>query len=266
MSNAGAQTRSFFDLSGKVALVPGASGGIGSAVAELLSECGASVVLGYARHRKAAEKVSEHARRQGVRVLLDRVDACDYDDVRRWTSNAVREFGAIDILANCVGSSGAFKLFREQTVEEWKGLANQHFWAPIFLARAVIDGMVERKSGRIINLSSDGAKVGQSGAAVANGGNAAMIAFGKSLALEVARYGVTVNAVCPGPTRTQAIADLLASGNTGAKLVEALAKGVPMKRVAETREVAAVFVFLASDAAGFITGQSISVSGGLTMC
>lgn len=254
------------DLSGKVALVPGGSGGIGRAVAALFAECGADVAVGYAANADAAADVLAGIQAHGRRGRIDRIDASDAGSVAAWVAAVEADLGPVDILANCVGSAGGFKLLREQSLEELRRLADQHFWAPIYLARAVVQGMVERGSGRIVNLSSDGAKVGQSGAAVANAGNAAAIAFGKSLAREVAQSGVTVNAVCPGPTRTRGLEASIATGGTGARLAEALTRVVPMKRLGEAREVAAVFAFLASDAASYLTGQAISVSGGLTMC
>ncbi len=186
-----------FSLKGRVALIPGASGGIGSAIARVLAECGADVVLGYARNRIVIEEVAADAAAHGVRVRVDQIDATDFAAVKAWAASVIKDFGKVDILANCVGSQGKFQLTRDQTLEQWTELVNQHFYAGVFLARAVMDHMVERKSGRIINLSSDGAKGGQSGAAVANGASAGLITFGKSLAREISRYGVTVNAVCP---------------------------------------------------------------------
>lgn len=257
--------RCLTNLSGRVALIPGASGGIGSGVAEVLIECGADVILGYGRKRERAREIKDHALALGRRARVDQVDTTDFLAVQRWVASTIEEFGKIDIVANCVGSEGGFQLFREQTPEQWGRLIGQHFLSGVHLAHAVLDHMVSRKSGRIINLSSDGAKVGQSGAAVANGGTAALIGFGKSLAREISRHGVTVNAVCPGPTRTPVLEAMIAGGDTGAKLAAAAAKAIPMKRVGEPREVGAAFAFLASDAGAYITGQAISVSGGLTM-
>ncbi len=258
-------TSTLFDLTGKVALVPGASGGIGSAVARTLAECGADVALGYATNRDAAAGAADAAAAFGVRTRVDQIDASDFAAVQRWTAAVTEDFGRIDILANCVGSQGNFQLVRDQTAKQWSVLVAQHFFAGVFLARAVMDQMVARGAGRIINLSSDGAKSGQSGAAVANGASAGLVAFGKSLAREISRHGVTVNAVCPGPTKTPMLEAMLAGGDTGAKLAAAAINAIPMKRPGEAREVAAAFAFLASDAGAYITGQAISVSGGLTM-
>jgi NAD(P)-dependent dehydrogenase (short-subunit alcohol dehydrogenase family) len=254
------------DLSGRVALVSGASGGIGSVVAEVLAECGADLALSYGRNRGRADEVARHARALGVRARLDQVDATDRLASKAWADAVRREYGKIDIVANCVGSAGGFQLFREQSPDQWRQLIDQHLWAGVYLIHAVLDHMIERGRGRIIMLSSDGAKVGQSGAALGNAGSAGLIGFGKCLAREVARHDITVNAVCPGPTRTPILDRMIAGGDTGAKLAAAAARAIPMKRAGEPREVAAVFAFLASDAASFITGQSISVSGGLTMC
>jgi 2-hydroxycyclohexanecarboxyl-CoA dehydrogenase len=256
---------SLFDLGGRVALVPGASGGIGGAVARVLAECGADVALGYAGNQAAAQAAACDVAAFGVRARVDRIDATDAAAVAGWTASVIAEYGQIDILANCVGSQGNFQLVRDQTPEQWAALIGQHFTAGVILARAVMDHMVERGAGRIINLSSDGAKSGQSGAAVANGASAGLVAFGKSLAREISRYGVTVNAVCPGPTKTPLLEAMMAGGDTGAKLVAAAIRAIPMKRPGEAREVAAAFAFLASDAGSYITGQALSVSGGLTM-
>ncbi len=253
------------DLSGRTALVPGASGGIGSAIAEVLAECGANVALGYGRNRKRADEVAAAARVAGVRVRTDQIDATDRNAIRAWVDAVSADFGPIDILANCVGSDGGFQLFREQDPSRWPTLVAQHFWAGVYLVEAVLEPMVARRFGRIIHLSSDGAKVGQSGVAVANGASAGLIGFCKGLAREVAQEGITINVVCAGPTRTPVLDAMIAGGNTGAKLAAGAARAIPMKRIGEPREVAAMFAFLASDAGSYVTGQALSVSGGLTM-
>ena len=125
--------------------------------------------------------------------------------------------------------------------------------------------MVQREYGRVVNISSDAARVGSSQEAVYAGAKAAQVAFGKTLAREVARAGVTVNSVCPGPTETPLLEGMLGAGEASAKMVEALRRAVPMRRLGRPEDVAAAVAFLASDAAGYITGQTLSVSGGLTM-
>jgi 2-hydroxycyclohexanecarboxyl-CoA dehydrogenase len=253
------------DLTGRIALVPGGSGGIGSAIAQVLAECGADIAIGFGKNKQRADEVASAAAKAGVRVRTDQVDATDRDRVRAWVNSVIGDFGKIDILANCVGSDGGFQLFREQDPSRWPMLVAQHFWAGIYLVEAVLPAMQARRWGRIIHLSSDGAKVGQSGVAVANGASAGLIGFSKGLAREVARDGVTVNAVCAGPTRTPVLDAMIAAGDTGAKLAAGAARAIPMKRIGEPSEVAAIFAFLASDAGSYVTGQALSVSGGLTM-
>jgi 2-hydroxycyclohexanecarboxyl-CoA dehydrogenase len=254
------------DLEGRVAVIPGGSGGIGSVVAETLAACGANVAVGYRRNRARAEQVVERALAQGRKARAERVDATDYAAVKRWIDAVAKEHGGIDILATCVGwTEHAFSPFKDQRPEMWSGIVAQQFYAPVYLAHCVLPHMVARQRGRIITLGSDGAKGGQSGVAVACGGIGGAIAFSKSLAREVARHGITVNVVCPGPTRTPGLDKMLKDPDVGAKLVEAAIRAVPMKRPGEPHEVASAFAFLASDAASYITGQALSVSGGLTM-
>jgi 2-hydroxycyclohexanecarboxyl-CoA dehydrogenase len=254
------------DLKGKLAVIPGGSGGIGCAVAKAFAVHGADIVLGYLNNPGRAQQVVAEARRLGVKARAERVDATDYGAVKSWIAAIAAEHARIDILASCVGwSEHAFSPFKDQQPCMWGGILAQQFYAPVYLAHCVLPGMIARSSGRIITLGSDGAKAGQSGAAVACGGIGATIAFSKSLAREVARYGITVNVVCPGPTRTPALDMMTREPNVGAKLVEAAVRAIPMRRPGEPEEVANVFAFLASDAASYITGQALSVSGGLTM-
>jgi 2-hydroxycyclohexanecarboxyl-CoA dehydrogenase len=131
--------------------------------------------------------------------------------------------------------------------------------------KAVLPGMVDAGWGRIVNLGSDAGRVGSSHEAVYAGAKAGVIAFTKTIAREVARSGVTANAVCPGPTRTPMLEGMAAADESGGKLVESLTRAVPMRRLGEPEDVAAAVAFLASERAGYITGQTLSVSGGLTM-
>jgi 2-hydroxycyclohexanecarboxyl-CoA dehydrogenase len=253
------------DLSGKVAVVPGGSGGIGSVVALALAEAGADVALTFRRNAARAEQVAEQARAAGRRVAVDPVDVTDRQAVTHWVERCAAAFGRVDILASCTGYDGPFRLFGETPEEDWDGIVAQQFWAPIYASRAVLSHMARQRAGRILFLGSDGAKVGQSGAALGNGGNAGVTGFAKSLAREVARNGITVNVVCAGPTEGPPLDALRTSGETGPKLIEAAIRSIPMKRPGTAADIANAFVFLASEQGGFITGQAISVSGGLTM-
>jgi NAD(P)-dependent dehydrogenase (short-subunit alcohol dehydrogenase family) len=255
-----------FDLSGRVALVPGGSGGIGSHVAELLAECGADVVVGYHSNCARAEDVVKNARALGRKADVTHLDATSYDAAKDCVARTIADYGRIDILAVCVGwTDGTFSLFKDQKPEQWQPIVARQFLAQVHLAHAVLPHFLERKAGRIISIGSDGAKGGQSGVAVSCGAIAGIIGFSKSLARDVGRHGITVNVVCPGPTLTPTLDALRKSGDTGAKLVEGAINAIPMKRAGDPREVAAAFAFLASDAGSYITGQALSVSGGLTM-
>ena len=253
------------DLKGKVALVPGGSGGIGSAVARVLAACGADIIVGYHSNKDLAMRIVEEVKQCGQRARADMVDATNRDEVKRWVDLTALEYGHIDILANCVGWHGHFQLLKDQSPEEWLRIINIELMAAIYFAYSVLDHMVSRGAGRIITLSSDSAKAGETGAAISSAARGGVNAFSRTLARELAPHGITVNTVCPGPVNTPALSQMQADAGAGAKIVAALVRHIPMKRVADPQEVANVVAFLASDEASFITGQAISVSGGLTM-
>ncbi len=254
------------DLNGQVALVPGGSGGIGSHVAEVLAECGATIVVGYRSNSQRAHEVVAKAANRGGTAHAEQIDVTDYDAAKTWVARCSRNFGKVDILATCVGwFEEGFSLFKDQQPSQWQAMIAQQFWSQVYLAHAVLPLMIDCKAGRIITLGSDGAKAGQSGAAIANAGVGGVISFSKSLAREVARYSITVNVVCAGPTETPVLETLRSRGDLGAKLVAGAIRSIPMNRPGSPREVAALFAFLASSAGSYITGQAISVSGGLTM-
>ena len=178
--------------------------------------------------------------------------------------SAERELGPIEILVNTAGWD-EFHPFLETDEDFWARIIELNYTGCLRVCRRVVPGMVTAGYGRVVNISSDAARVGSSLEAVYAGAKAGQIAFGKTLAREVARHSVTVNSVCPGPTETPLLEGLLGAGEASAKMVEALRRAVPMRRLGRPEDVAAAVAFLASDAAGYITGQTLSVSGGLTM-
>jgi 2-hydroxycyclohexanecarboxyl-CoA dehydrogenase len=233
--------------------VTGGAGGIGHAVVSALAADGCRVVSG-----DIADGVTGEA---ALSVRLDVTDSASVEDaVRRIES----ELGPVEILVNTAGWD-EFHPFLETEEEFWDRIIELNYKGCLRVCRRVVPGMVEREYGRVINISSDAARVGSSLEAVYAGAKAAQVAFGKTLAREVARRGVTVNSVCPGPTETPLLEGLLGAGEATAKMVDALRKAVPMRRLGRPEDVAAAVSFLASDAAGYITGQTLSVSGGLTM-
>jgi 2-hydroxycyclohexanecarboxyl-CoA dehydrogenase len=237
----------------RVALVTGGAGGIGRAIVRALAADGHRVVAG--------DIVDDVAGDAALTVHLDVTDGASVDS---GVSQAERELGPIEILVNTAGWD-EFHWFVETDEEFWDRIIELNYKGCLRVCRRVVPGMVQREYGRVINISSDAARVGSSQEAVYAGAKAAQVAFGKTLAREVARRGVTVNSVCPGPTETPLLEGMVGSGENGARMVEALRRAVPMRRLGRPEDVAAAVAFLASDAAGYITGQTLSVSGGLTM-
>jgi 2-hydroxycyclohexanecarboxyl-CoA dehydrogenase len=173
-------------------------------------------------------------------------------------------WGQIDILVNNAGWD-VIDPFVQNTPELWDKVIAINLKGPINCTRAVLDPMMGRKYGKIINISSDAGRVGSSGEAVYSACKGGIIAFTKTIAREMARYQINVNCICPGPTETPLLAEMT-KGETGAKIIGAMTKAVPFRRLAKPEDIARVVAFLATDEAAFITGQTLSVSGGLTMC
>lgn len=237
----------------RLALVTGGAGGIGRAIVAALAADGHRVVSGDIVEEAAAEA-----------TLAVRLDVTDTASVEEAVGRVERELGSIEILVNTAGWD-EFHLFLETEEGFWEHIIELNYKGCLRVCRRVVPGMVQGEYGRVVNISSDAARVGSSQEAVYAGAKAAQVAFGKTLAREVARSGVTVNSVCPGPTETPLLEGMLGAGEASAKMVEALRRAVPMRRLGRPEDVAAAVAFLASDAAGYITGQTLSVSGGLTM-
>ena len=219
----------------------GGAGGIGSAIAEALR----------------ADYGVVTADLSGADVRLDVTD-------QQSVAEAFAQAGSVDVLVNAAGWDELHP-FLETGEEFWDRVIEINYKGCLRTTKAALPGMIERGFGRIVNIASDAGRVGSSGESVYAGAKGAVIAFGKTIAREVATKGVTVNAVCPGPTRTPMLEGMAGEDEGGAKLIAALERAVPMKRLGEPTDVAAAVAFLASEEAAFITGQTLSVSGGLTM-
>ena len=240
-------------MASRVALVTGGAGGIGRATVAALTADGHRVVSG-----DIVDAAAEEA------ALTVRLDVTDNASVEGAVERIETALGPVEILVNTAGWD-EFHPFVQTDEAFWDRIIELNYKGCLRVCRRVVPGMVEREYGRVINISSDAARVGSSLEAVYAGAKAAQVAFGKTLAREVARRGVTVNSVCPGPTETPLLEEMLGAGEASAKMVEALRRAVPMRRLGKPEDVAAAVSFLASDAAGYITGQTLSVSGGLTM-
>src|SRR5689334_7149006 len=241
-------------MASRVALVTGGAGGIGRAIVAALAADG---------HRVASGDIASQDAGGGA-ALAVALDVTDSGSVEAAVARVERELGPVEILVNTAGWD-EFHAFLETEEAFWDRIIELNYKGCLRVCRRVVPGMVEREFGRVVNISSDAARVGSSLEAVYAGAKAAQVAFGKTLAREVARRGVTVNSVCPGPTETPLLEGMLGAGETSAKMIEALRKAVPMRRLGRPEDVADAVAFLATENDRFITGQTLSVSGGLTM-
>lgn len=251
------------EMAGRVAFVSGGGRGIGQAIAIALAEDGHRVAVGDLREREAAQAATDIAARGGEALAIP-VDVTDASAVDAAIAHTVAALGPVDILVNNAGWD-EFRPFLETDEPFWDKVIEINFKGCLRLTRAVLPGMVDRGWGRIVNIGSDAGRVGSSLESVYSGAKGAVIAFTKTIAREVARSGVTANTVCPGPTDTPLLAEMVAAQEDGERVIDAMTRAVPMKRLGRPEEIAAAAAFLASEDAGYITGQTLSVSGGLTM-
>ena len=244
-------------LDNRTAVITGAASGIGRATAQAFAEAGARVVLADIDEANGTKAAAE-LRGAGHTADFLQVDLTSQASIDSFSAQVMQRFGAPDVIVNGAGW-GKTLPFLEGTPDLWDRVIGLNFIGPMQLVKALLPGMIQRGSGRIVNIASDAGRVGSLGETVYSGAKGGLIAFTKSLAREVARYQINVNCVCPGPTDTPLMAAV------PDKVKEALTKAVPFRRLGKPQEVADAILFFASDRSAYITGQVLSVSGGLTM-
>ena len=250
-------------LKGKVTVITGGAGGIGAALCRRFSSEGAVVAV-LDLNGDGAEKIAAELTNAGARAAAYAVDISDYDAVAKAVSQIETDLGPVDVLVNNAGWDHAAR-FIDTSPELWQKLIAINLVGPLNLHHTIVKGMAARGKGRIVNVASDAGRVGSSGESVYSACKGGIIAFSKTLARELARKQINVNVVCPGPTETALFRDFAGEGESGDKLRGALEKAIPFGRLGQPNDVVGAICFLASDDAAFITGQVISVSGGLTM-
>jgi 2-hydroxycyclohexanecarboxyl-CoA dehydrogenase len=244
-------------LENKVAIVTGAGQGIGKAIAEKLASHGATVVVTDVNE----ETANQTAASIGGGAIGIRADVTSRESVNAMVDQVRRDLGRIDVLVNNAGWDKASP-FVDSDPDDWDRVIQINLYGVLNTCKAVLPVMAEQGFGSVVNLASDAGRVGSSGEAVYSAAKGAVIAFTKATAREMARHQVNANCVCPGPTDTALFASM---GGDDPKLREALTKAIPMRRLAQPYDLANMVAFFASDDADYITGQTVSVSGGLTM-
>ena len=244
------------EFDGKVALVTGAASGIGRAVAEAFAAAGATVAVA---DIDAAGAQQVAAALDGLAVAMDVTEPAV---VASAVGEVLTAYDHIDVLVNVAGWDRIMP-FLDSTPEHWQRVLSINFLGVLATCHAVVPAMVERGSGVVVNTASEAGRSGSSGEAVYSGAKGGVIAFSKALAREVARYGIRVNVVAPGLTDTPLLDSMIADGH--GKLIEAIVKATPLRRLATPAEVADAVLFMASERASFVTGQTLGVGGGLVM-
>ena len=247
----------------RTVLVTGGGGGIGGATCRRFAGEGARVAV-FDIDRAAAAMVADAIVAAGGRAAAFACDITDRANVDAALAEAEAQLGPIAVLVNNAGWD-VFKPFTKTEPAQWDKLIAINLTGALHMHHAVLPGMVARRTGRIVNIASDAARVGSSGEAVYAACKGGLVALSKTLAREHARHGITVNVVCPGPTQTALFEDYKQGAGNPEKLVEAFTRSIPLGRIGQPDDLPGAILFFASDDAAYVTGQVLSVSGGLTM-
>lgn len=250
-------------LQNKTVIVTGGGGGIGGATCRRFGEAGSRVAV-FDINMESAEQTAADITQAGGVAQAFRCDITDHEGVKTAVAAAEAALGPISILVNNAGWD-IFRLFKDTTPADWQKLIAINLTGALNMHHAVLPGMLERRHGRIVNIASDAARVGSSGEAVYAACKAGLVGFSKTIAREHARHGISVNVVCPGATNTALFDDYKKGAGNPEKLEEAFRRATPMGRIGEPEDLPGAILFFASDDAAYVTGQVLSVSGGLTM-
>jgi 2-hydroxycyclohexanecarboxyl-CoA dehydrogenase len=260
------------NLAGKTVIVTGAGSNIGRAIALAFARERANVVVAEIDEGQGAKTAAE-ATALGATAITVHTDVTRWESVQAMVRAVEEKFGRVDVLVNNVGWTRD-ALFVEKTRDEWEREVQINLWGMINCTRAVLDGMIARKGGAIVSMGSDAGRMGEFREGVYGACKAGVIALSKSIAREVGKFGIRLNVVCPGMTMPKSDDDIGELSMWNAQENRAwrtpdmqarIAKAYPLRRVATPEDVTGAVVFLASDAASFVTGQTVSVSGGYTM-
>lgn len=250
-------------MSNRVALVTGGAQGIGKGIAGTLGEQGLRVAVADL-NIEAAEQAAKEITAGGGEAIAVQIDVTSNESVRAAVATVEAQLGPVEVVVNNAGWDD-FMPFVETDEAFWDKILDINYKGALRVIHTVVPGMLERGFGRVINIGSDAGRVGSSLEAVYSGAKGGIIAFTKTLAREVATKGVTANTVCPGPTDTPALRKFADGAGDADKVLGGMTRAVPMKRLGTPEDIGPAVAFFASDGAGFVTGQTLSVSGGLTM-
>lgn len=250
-------------LQGRVAIVTGAGRGIGRAIAHVLAEKGAAIVVAEIIAENA-ESTAREIREKGGRAEAIVADATRLEAAQEVVKRTLTAFGRVDILVNNVGWDEP-KPFIQTTPELWEKVLDINLRSVLNYTRAALDPMIANRWGRIVSIASDAGRMGGLYAAVYSAAKAGVIAFSKTIAREMAPYNILVNCVAPGPIETPLLQQISGEGESGAAMIRKTLRMVPLKRLGQPEEIAHAVAFFASEEASYITGQVLSVNGGMIM-
>jgi 2-hydroxycyclohexanecarboxyl-CoA dehydrogenase len=249
-------------LTGKVAVITGAAGGIGTALSKRFCEEGVHIVA--VDVNETSLQMLKNSIGNSSQLTLIQLDITDHAAVQKEIEAVSQKLGRIDILVNNAGWDVPIQ-FLESSPDFWQKVININLLGALNLQHSVVPIMIKNGGGKVINIASDAGRVGSSGESVYSACKGGLIAFSKTLARECAKNNVLVNVVCPGPTETALLKSFIGEGDYGKKIYDGLLRSIPLKRLGQPEDIPGIVLFLGSDDANFITGQVISVSGGLTM-